>query len=79
MRCIIRIDRKGIELSPAEVNSLLREVVFMSNGLEVDKYTIKANYIKIYIHPKDIEENLCNEIKETLEREIKRILKKKEL
>ena len=79
MKCIIKIDRKGIDLSPAEINNLLREIMYVADGIELDKYNITANFIKIYIFPKDIEESLCGRVKDALEMEMKRILERRKL
>lgn len=77
MRCVIRIDRRGIKLTPGEINSILNTVSYTDLGLEIDKYAVYKNIIKIYIYPANIAGETCDKIKEKLEQVFRTILVKK--
>ena len=71
MRCIVRIDRHGITLSPSEVNALINTAKYM--GMEIDGYTVYKNIIKIRIHS-DITDTLCDSLEEQMTKVIKKII-----
>lgn len=75
VKCVIRINRKGVKLTPSEINSILFTV--KSVGAELDGYTVYPNVIRIRIHS-EIEAELCSKIEEKMLETFKRIIKERE-
>ena len=74
MKCVIKINRIGIELSASEINAMLNTV--KGTGAEIGGYTVYPNVIRIRIYS-DITPALCKRIEERMLQTFERIIERR--